>query len=294
MKTEQFKAGYLSLIGPPNVGKSTLLNSLLNHKLSITSPRPQTTRRRIIGIMSEPKYQVVVCDTPGFLKPKYKLQETFVQQINLALTDSDVVCLIMEIQKPDIDPQLLNAIKGISKPVILALNKIDQVDKPDLLPVIDDMQNQFSFTAIIPISAIKKDGIIELKKEIINWIPEHPAYYDTEFITEQPERFFVAELIREQIFLYFKHEIPYTTEVQIEEFKQRENKKDYIGATIYTEKQSQKGILIGQHGNALKEIGVRARKKIEQLLDRQVYLELRVKIKKDWRQDEQQLKRFGY
>jgi GTP-binding protein Era len=294
MKTEQFKAGYLSLIGPPNVGKSTLLNSLLNYKLSITSPRPQTTRRRIIGIMSGPEYQVVVCDTPGFLKPKYKLQETFIQQINMALIDSDVVCLIIEIKKPEINPQILNAIKESSKPVILALNKIDQVDKPDLLPIIDDMHKQFSFTAIIPISAIKKDGIIELQKEIINWIPEHPAYYDSEFITDQPERFFVAELIREQIFLYFKHEIPYTAEVQIEEFKQRENKKKYILATIYTEKQSQKGILIGQHGNALKEIGMQARKKIEQLLGRPVYLELRVKIKKDWRQDEKQLKRFGY
>lgn len=294
MKKEQFRAGYMSLIGPPNVGKSTLLNTLLNFKLSITSPRPQTTRRRIIGIMSSPEYQIVVFDTPGFLKPKYKLQETFVQQINLALFDSDVVCLIVEIKKPEIHPQLINVIKQTSKPVVLVLNKIDQVNKPELLPVIDVLQKQFSFSAIIPVSALKKEGLVELREEILRLIPVHPPYYDTEFITEQPERFFVAELIREQIFLYFKHEIPYTTEVQIEEFKHRKNTKDYISATIYTEKHSQKGILIGQHGNALKEIGVRARRKIEQFLDRQVYLELRIKIKKDWRQDEHQLRRFGY
>jgi GTP-binding protein Era len=299
MNYSAFKAGYLALLGAPNVGKSTLLNNLLDFKLSITSPRPQTTRRKIVGILTGADYQLIILDTPGFLEPRYKLQETFIKQIHLSLADADIICIIIEARRviaPEFDRiyPLIRLVKQSGKPVILVINKIDLIEKADLLPMIEMISKKYKFEAIVPVSAIEKDGLTGLTNEIVKNLPLHPPFYDPDMITEQPERLFVTELIREQIFLLFQQEIPYTTEVQIEEFSEREKGKVYISVIIYTEKSSQKGILIGKNGRALKDIGVRSRRQIERFLDRDVYLDLHVKVRKDWRKDENQIKKFGY
>ena len=299
---KNYRAGYISIIGQPNVGKSTLMNRLLDFKLSITSPRPQTTRRQIMGIMSGPDSQIIFLDTPGIIKPTYQLQQVMVNQIQSAVADADALLYIVddtclrygdELAQDD-EIEILKQSNQLNKPVILIINKIDLVAKSDLLPVIDNFNKKYPFVAIIPVSALKGDGIEQLATEFLKMMPFHPPYYDPEILTEQPERFFVAEFIREQIFYYFKKEIPYSTEVQIETFTERENRKDFISAIIYTERNSQKAIIIGKKGSALKIIGSRARDQIERFLGRKVFLELHVKVKKDWRRDNLQIKRFGY
>lgn len=296
-----FKAGYITIIGYPNAGKSTLLNRLLDFKLSITSPKPQTTRRKVMGIMNKENLQVIFLDTPGILQPKYYLQKVMMNTIQGAILDADALIFIIDIMNypsndKDIEQQIdfLHSINRTNKPVILLLNKIDTCDKNVLLPVIKIYNLMYKFKAIIPISALKGDGLDKLEVELYNIIPEHAPYYDTDILSEQPERFFVSELIREQIFFKYKKEIPYSCEVIIDQFKERETGKYFISALIYTERQSQKAILIGKNGNALKEIGIKARSKIENFLDKQVFLELRVKTSKDWRKNEKKIKRFGY
>ncbi len=296
----QFRAGYITILGKPNVGKSTLLNELLDFKLSITSPKPQTTRRKIMGIMSGVEYQLIFLDTPGILEPKYQLQRAMFSHIQSSVADADALAYLIDAKMIknskdyDQDVELLGQINPQKKPVILILNKIDLVDKSQLLPIIENYTRMYEFEKIIPVSALKGDGITELRMELIAALPLHPPYYDPEILTDHPERFIAAELIREQIFQYFKQEIPYSTEVQIEEFKERENGKDLIRAVIYIERDSQKGIIIGKQGQTLKKIGARARGEIEKFLDRPIFLDLRVKVKKDWRRDEVQIKRFGY
>ena len=298
----EYKSGYITIIGRPNVGKSTLMNRLLDFKLSITSPRPQTTRRQVMGILSSQSAQIVFLDTPGIIKPKYQLQEMMINQIQAAVSDADALLYIVDETslRPegdilvDDEIRILKQANKQHKPVILVINKIDLVSKANLLPVIEKYNARYKFESIVPVSALKGDGTDELVAEFIKLMPFHPPYYDPDILTEQPERFFVAELIREQIFYYFKKEIPYSTEVQIEEFKEREHGKDFISAVIYTERNTQKAIIIGKQGSALKNIGSRARDQIERFLGRKVYLELHVKVKKDWRRDNLQIKRFGY
>jgi GTP-binding protein Era len=297
-----YKAGYIAIIGKPNVGKSTLINSILDFKLSITSPRPQTTRRRIMGIMSGEKYQIIFLDTPGVIEPRYHLQKTMAAQIRSAVEDADALLYIIDdralkqaeqdLLQEHIDILLQANVKN--KPVFMAINKIDLVSKSEILPLIEWFSDHYSFKSIVPVSALKGEGLDQLREEFIRILPDHPPYYDPDVLTEQPERFFVAELIREQIFYHFKKEIPYSTEVQIEEFKEREEGKDYISAIIYTERNSQKAIIIGKKGSALKEIGRKSRLQIEKFLGRKVFLELHIKVKKDWRSDSLQIKRFGY
>ncbi len=298
-----YKSGYITILGKPNVGKSTLLNKLLDFKLSITSPKPQTTRRKIMGIMSGDNYQIIFLDTPGILQPKYQLQKAMANHLQASVSDADVLAYLIDATKHipgkdvsvlDEDIEMLRHINRQQKSVLLVLNKIDLVEKAHLLPLIEAFSDRYDFINIIPVSALKKDGLSELRQQLISVLPVHPPFYDPDILTEQPERFFVAELIREQIFYSFKQEIPYATEVQIEEFKERDHGKDLIRAVIYTERDTQKGIIIGKNGQALKTIGERSRKQIEKFLDRPVYLDLRVKVKKDWRQDELQVKRFGY
>ncbi|NOX89136.1 MAG: GTPase Era [Calditrichaeota bacterium] len=290
-----FRCGYVAIIGLPNAGKSTLLNALLNIKLSIISSKPQTTRRRILGILNKEKYQVVFIDTPGILKPRYKLQTRMMEQVLTALEDADLLTLILDVTEPrhpiEIDLQAMNPKK---KPVILLLNKIDLINRQNVLPLIDTYKEFYSFEEIIPISALGRDGVDKVEEEIVKRLPLHPPFYPPDVLSDQPERFFVAEIIREKIFERFYQEVPYSTEVVVEEFKERPSKKDYIYAVIYVERPSQKGIIIGKKGEALKKIGETARREIEEFLGKEVFLELRVKVNENWRFDERKLKRLGY
>lgn len=292
---ENFRAGYVAIIGLPNAGKSTLLNTLLNVKLSIISDKPQTTRRRIPGILNKENLQAVFLDTPGILKPKYKLHHHMMEYVHSSLNDADLLLLIVDSKRRrhplDID---LNDLNPSRKPVILLLNKVDLINKQDLLPLIDLYKDFYPFEEIIPISALTQDGVDKVEAAIEVRLPFHPPFYPPDILSNQPERFFVAEIIREKIFEKFYQEIPYSTEVVVEEFKERPGKKDYIYAIIYVERNSQKGIIIGKKGEALKRIGETARKEIEEFLGRPVFLELRVKVNEKWRYDERKLKRLGY
>ncbi len=298
----QFRAGYIAIVGKPNVGKSTLMNGLLDFKLSIISPRPQTTRRRVMGIMNRESCQIIFLDTPGLIDPKYQLQKVLGTFIETSIGDADIILYMVEC-KPDImesqivideEVRKLEMINPQKKPVILIINKIDLYPTESILPLLKGYSELYPFNKLIPVSALKKDGLMELEREMQALLPLHPPFYDPEVLTEQPERFFVAEFIREQIFLHFHEEIPYSTEVQIEEFTERQNGKDLITAIIYVERESQKGIIIGKKGIAIKEIGMKSRKVIEYFLNREVFLELRVKVSKNWRKNEEQIKRFGY
>jgi GTP-binding protein Era len=299
---KHFRAGYSAIIGKPNVGKSTLMNGILDFKLSIISPKPQTTRRRVMGILNRPQCQIIFLDTPGLIDPKYRLQKVLVSFIESSILDADILLFLVECKIDLLENQLfieeeiqhLKKINTPKKPVILIINKIDLFPKDNLLPLLRTYADLYPFHKLIPISALKKDGLLELEKEMEQAMPYHPPFYDPEVLTEQPERFFVAEFIREQIFLHFHEEIPYSTEVQIEEFRENDNGKDLINAVIYVERDSQKGIIIGKKGATIKYIGMKARKVIEHFLDREVYLELQVKVSKKWRKNETQIRKFGY
>lgn len=289
-----FQSGFVAIVGQPNVGKSTLLNVLLKEKISIITPKPQTTRHRIFGILSGENYQAVFIDTPGLLTPHYALQEAMRRIVFEAIREADVVILLMEpVPFSEWEKEIIREIKKERKKSLLVFNKIDLVKKNALLPLIDEGSKLHHFAEIIPISALKNDGIEILLEAIVKLLPFSPPFYPSDQLTTQPERFFVSEIIREEIFKKFRQEIPYSTAVVIDEFKEKE-KKDFIRAVIYLEKDSQKGILIGRGGGALKEIGQRAREQIENFLERKVYLELWVKIKKDWRKKKHWLKEFGY
>ncbi len=287
------KSGYISIIGKPNVGKSTLLNRFLEIKLSIVSSKPQTTRQRILGILTEGDNQCYFLDTPGLIKPDYELQKLMVNQIKRAAKDADIIIWIVDpwFKPEDFPDALLKSCK--KKPLICVINKIDLVPKTKLLPVIDKLE-KINIKEIIPISALNGDGLARLKKTLFRHLPEGPFLYPVDDISDSPERFFVAELIRERVFEFFKKEIPYSTCVVIDEFKEREKGKDYIRALIYVERKSQKGILIGKKGEALKKVGAEARKEIENFLGREVYLELWIKVKEKWRKDKKFLKELGY
>ena len=293
---DTYRTGYVTIIGKPNAGKSTLLNQLLSFKLSIVSHKAQTTRKRVLGILSDDDSQAIFVDTPGLLKPQYNLQSEMMRFVTDSVNDADLILFILdsrEFQKKSEIP-FLNLISEIKKPVLLLLNKIDLVNTQLLLPLIKKLDETGLFKAIIPISALKSTEVDNLRKEVKEYLPIHPPFYDPELLTEQPERFFVSELIREQLFLRYKDEIPYSTEVEIEEFKDRDTGKTYIRAIIYVERDSQKGILIGKNGSALKKIGEVSRKNIETFLERKIFLELFVKVLPNWRNDSKQLKRLGY
>lgn len=294
--SQSFKAGYVALIGRSNVGKSTLMNALLGQKLSIVTAKPQTTRHRVLGILSDTNYQMIFLDTPGLLIPRYKLQEMMVRAARSAIEETDVLLFIIE-PEDKISPAnrlILSDLIQTKKPTILAINKIDVIAKEKLLPMIENYSKNFNLTSIIPISALKADGLDKLKQLLIDNLPVGLPFYSPETITDQPERFFVAEIIREKIFQKYGEEIPYSTTVMIEEFKERDQGKDYIRAVIYVERASQKGIIIGKEGATLKRVGQIAREEIELFLGRAVYLELFVKVKEKWRQKEGILRELGY
>lgn len=301
METEpkNFRSGYVALIGEPNVGKSTLLNSILQQKISIVTDKPQTTRHKILGIHSSDEYQIVFLDTPGIIKPKYLLQEVMMHFASQAVADADVVLMLVDAEKVknkqyDKNNEAVEKIKAANKTTFLVVNKVDLLRKEEILPLLADLQSLFPFDEIVPLSAISGFNTKELVSTIVKYLPVNPPYYDTDIVSDAQERFFVSEIIREKIFEQYEQEIPYSTTVDITEFKERDNGKHYISADIVIERNSQKGILIGKEGRALKRLGSVSRKSIEDFLGHQVYLELHVKVRSDWREDKNWLDRFGY
>ena len=297
MAHDEFKCGYVPIVGRPNVGKSTLANRLLQFRLSVVTRKPQTTRHKALGILTGDGYQIILLDTPGLFEPSYRLQELLVKAAIGALDEGDVVLLMSE-PRPDSFPDypgLLERLERSGKPVILVINKIDLLPKPSLLPLIEHFKSVFPFREIVPISALKDDGIDRLKDVLIRCLPDSPPLYPPEEVTDRPERFFVAEIIREKIFQLYGEEIPYSTAVAIEEFTERKRPaKDYIRAAVLVERDSQKGVLIGKGGLALKRLGQRVREDVEQFLGREVYLELQVLVREKWRKKDSILRDLGY
>lgn len=294
------KAGYVAIIGKPNAGKSTLMNSIIGTKLSIVTPKPQTTRKPVLGIYTTDEVQMVFFDTPGVLQPKYELQRTMMNYITEAISDADVVLVLVDVSeyKPGSDFFPKNFLKGLEqsgKPLILALNKIDLLKNvKNVLPIIEDFRKKEIFDEYIPMSALKETSVSELLKVIESKLPESPFFFDSEELSTQSERFFVSEIIREHIFRQFQQEVPYSTEVNILEFKERTKGKWYILADIIVERATQKAIIIGAKGSSIKRIGEKARKDIEEHLQMPVFLELFVKVRDKWRDDKNMLKSFGY
>lgn len=290
-----FRAGYVAIVGRPNVGKSTLMNAFLEEKLAIVSPKPQTTRHRILGILNGDDHQIIFLDTPGQIKPKYLLQKTMVNTAQSTMKEADLILMIAEATGvKSFDDKLVQTLESYKVGRFLVVNKVDLVSRSSLLPVMDHFQQTGVFDEIIPVSALKSDGLDVLLEEILKAIPFGDPFYPPDMISDEPERFFVSEIIREQIFHLYGDEIPYATSVQIDTFEEHPGRKDLIRAHVIVERDSQKGILIGKGGKALKRVGQAARENIEDFLDRPVFLELHVRVKKQWRKDAKQIRRLGY
>ncbi len=288
------KAGFVNIIGSPNVGKSTLMNVLVGERLSIITSKAQTTRHRIMGIVSGEDFQIVYSDTPGVLKPNYKLQESMMEFVHTALTDADVILFVTDIYEDiKIEEKILNKIKNAKASVLLLINKIDLADQEKLEAKVQYWKEEVPAAEVIPVSALEKFNVNYVFDRIVALLPEGPGFYDKEQLTDKPEKFFVSEIIREKILMNYKKEIPYSVEVIVEAFKEEE-KIIKIRAEIIVVRDSQKGIIIGHQGKALKKVGTEARKDIEAFFQKQVFLELFVKVNKDWRDSDTQLKRFGY
>lgn len=289
-----FKSGFVALVGAPNAGKSTLMNKLLGEKLSITSRKPQTTRHRILGVVHREGMQVVFVDTPGVHKSSRALNVRMVDVALTALGDVDVVVLMADVSEPDADSEayLVTQLKKVTRPVILALNKVDRIKKPEVLAHIERWRGLHDFHAIIPLSAKHGDQVAELLTEIASIMPEGPPFYPEDVITDLPERFFVAEMVREKVFRLTGQEIPYSTAVTVDSFT-REKKLVHIEATIHVERDSQKGIIIGAKGSKLKAIGEEARVSIEEMVGKKVFLKLFVRVEKNWCTDTQAIRRLG-
>jgi GTPase len=291
-----FRAGYVAIIGRPNVGKSTLINHLLRFKLSIATAKPQTTRHRIIGIQNNAHYQIVYFDTPGLLKPNYRLQELMVHAAQQAAQNSDVILFVTDChEQPHAqDLKILTQLQSLAKPIVLVINKVDVADKAKLLSLIAGLQSQFQFAEIFPLSALSGENTAGLEPSLVKLLPEGAPLYPQDELTEHPERFFVAEIIREKIFQQYGDEVPYSTAVVIDEFHEREGRKDLIRARIVVERDSQKVIILGKGASRLRRIGQSSRKDIELLLQRPVYLELWVAVKEKWRKNDNLLREMGY
>ena len=288
------KSGYINIIGNPNVGKSTLTNFFVGQKLSIITHKAQTTRHRILGIVNSENYQMVISDTPGILKPAHKLHESMMDFVNMTFEDADILIYMVEYQDHDLkDPILLKKIKSTKTPVFLVINKIDKIDQSKLENEIDYWKPVLPNAEIWAISAKEKFNVEELKARIIEILPEGPAYFPKDQITDKPERFFVNEIIREKILIHFKKEIPYSVEVMTESFIEETNIIK-IRSIIMVERSSQKGIIIGHKGDAIKKVGTESRIDMEVFFNKKIFLDLQVKVNKNWRSSDKQLKRFGY
>lgn len=288
------KAGFVNIVGNPNVGKSTLMNQLVGEKISIATFKAQTTRHRIMGIVNTEDMQIVFSDTPGVLKPNYKMQEMMLQFSESALADADILLYVTDvIEKPEKNTDFLEKVAKMQIPVILLINKIDESDQKTLVALVEKWHGLLPKAEILPISAKNKFGTDVLMKRIKELLPESPAYFDKDQLTDKPAKFFVSEIIREKILRYYDKEVPYSVEVVVERFKEDE-KKIHINAVIYVERDSQKGIIIGHQGQALKKVSTEARKSLEGFFDKKIFLETFVKVDKDWRNSQKELGNFGY
>lgn len=293
-EVKRHKAGFVNIVGNPNVGKSTLMNQLVGERISIATFKAQTTRHRIMGIVNTPDMQIVFSDTPGVLKPNYKLQESMLAFSESALQDADVLLYVTDVvENPEKNMNFLEKVQKMTIPVLLLINKIDESDQKALGDIVEKWHSLLPNAEILPISAKNKFGVDMLLKRIQELLPESPAFFDKDQLTDKPARFFVSEIIREKILLYYDKEIPYSVEVVVERFKEDEQ-QIHINAVIYVERDSQKGIIIGHQGVALKKVSTEARKALEKFFGKHIYLETFVKVDKDWRSSKRELDNFGY
>lgn len=288
------KSGFVNIIGNPNAGKSTLLNSLLGEQLSIITPKAQTTRHRIAGMLNHENYQVVFSDTPGVIEPVYALQQSMMDYVNSIFEDADVLIYITTPDgKPLRNAEVMQALKAVDTPLIILINKIDLCDQKTIEQLVDKWQSEFPEAEIIPGSALHEFGTDVLLERILVKLPESPPYFDKESLSDRSERFFTAEMVREQIFLNYDKEVPYASQVEVDEFKEADD-IIRIRATIYVERDNQKSIIIGAGGKMIKKTGTAARKRLEAFFKKKVFLDLFVKVRKDWRKNDAELRRFGY
>uniref|UniRef100_UPI004047ABD1 GTPase Era n=2 Tax=Roseivirga sp. TaxID=1964215 RepID=UPI004047ABD1 len=293
MAERPHKAGFVSIIGKPNVGKSTLMNAMVGERLSIITSKAQTTRHRIMGILSGDDFQVIYSDTPGIIKPEYELHETMMRFVTSSFEDSDLILFVTDLYEKYDGEKVIDFLKEVDVPVVLVMNKIDLAKGSQAEDKVAYWKEIMDFQDTIMVSALEKQGIEELFGKIVKHLPEHPAYFPKDTLTDKPERFFVDEMIREKIFRNYKKEIPYSCEVVTTSFKEDEE-IIRISADIYVERDSQKGIVIGHKGESLKKVGTEARLDLEVFFGKKIFLETHVKVEKDWRKNEAKLKRFGY
>jgi GTP-binding protein Era len=287
------KAGFVNIIGRPNTGKSTLMNALIGEKLSIITPKAQTTRQRILGILNAEDYQVVFSDTPGIIRPGYRLQEAMMREVEAAFEDADVILFLVEAGERPESSELTQRIASTGIPVIIVINKIDLTDQVLLEEKVKGWHEILPASEIVPVSALLRANLDNLLSLILHKIPESPPYYEKDALTDKSERFFVAEKIREKILLNYQKEIPYSVQVAVDQFKERDD-LIHIVAYIYVARDSQKAILIGHEGQAIKKVGTQARRDLEAWLGKKIFLELSVKVLKDWRDNEKELRKFGF
>ena len=289
---QNHKSGYVALIGKPNVGKSTLMNALVGQKLSIVTEKPQTTRQRVLGIHSGEGHQAIFLDTPGIIDPRYALQQSMMNSVDAAVSEADLLLFLADATRRRPDEVSLRRLEG--RPVLLVLTKMDLIPQEEALPLVDEYLSLRAFEDVVPTSALKETNLDVLLDEITARLPEGPPFYPKDQVSEHPERFFAAEIVREKVFQQFRDEIPYSVQVNVVAFERQEGRKTLIDAEIVVSKDSQKGILIGQGGRAVKQVGAAARADIEPLLGEGVYLQLHVKVREDWRERPAMLRSYGY
>ncbi len=291
--TEGHKSGYVAILGKPNAGKSTLMNRLLGSKISITTHKPQTTRHQILGIHSEDDYQIIFLDTPGVIDPRYELQKAMMKTVDRARADADIILLIVDVTDHQIPGRIYKMFSSMKKKIYLVINKIDKVSDQEAEVVASGIQEKFEFDETLFVSAITGVGLQNIMDTIKANLKQGPPFYPKDMLSEQPVRFFVAEIVREQLFLLYHQEVPYSTTVDIVQYDERDD-LDYISADIIVNRDSQKGILIGKGGKAIKKLGKSARGVIENFVEKKVYLDLHVKVREKWREDPNKVRHFGY
>ncbi|MDR8393862.1 GTPase Era [Aliifodinibius sp. S!AR15-10] len=292
-ENKEHKSGYVAIVGKPNAGKSTLMNQILGSKISITTPKPQTTRHQIIGIHSEENLQIIFLDTPGIIHPRYELQKAMMSFVDRARSDADIVLFLVEAGENRMPDYAFDVFKTMNKPIVLVVNKMDTSSREQEKEMVESLNESYRFADTVYISALTGEGVPELMNIIYDNLKPGPPYYPKEMLSEQPVRFFVAELIREQLFMQFEQEIPYSSTVDVIQYDERED-LDYINAEVIVNRNSQKGILIGKGGKAIKELGKKSRQAIQDFVGKKVFLDLHVKVRDKWRENPNMVRNFGY